>query len=86
MIKNDFILLHDPHSLPSHLAHADKFIIISNCGSTHNPFDNYDPHYQKYDKWKREIHKYNKWCLWKRNKFNLDEFKELLKKSITKDN
>lgn len=81
--KDDFILLHNPHSFPSHLSHADKFIIIANCGTNHNPFDNYDPHYQKYDKWCRKINKSKKW-FWKKKKFDFDKYEEFLKGLLKK--
>ena len=76
--KDDFILLHNPHSFPSYLSNADKFIIIANCGTDHNPYDNYDPHYQKYDKWCRKINKSNIW-LWKKKKFDFEKYEEILK-------
>lgn len=84
--KDDFILLHNPHCFPTPLFWAINFIIIDNCGTDHNPYDNYDPHYQKYDKWCREINKPNKWWLWKRKKIDFGEFEEILKKSIPIDN
>lgn len=49
--KEDFMLLHNPHNFPTPLAYAEKFLIISNCGTFHNPSLGYDIHYDKYMVW-----------------------------------
>lgn len=74
-----FMLIHGFTSFPSSLAWAKKFIIIDNCGTDHNPYDDYNKHSYKYEQWLNKIDNPPKWWFWKRKEFDFEKFKDILK-------
>lgn len=74
-----FMLIHGFTSFPSSLAWAKKFIIIDNCGTDHNPYDDYNKNSYKYEQWLNKIDNPPKWWFWKRKEFDFEKFKDILK-------
>ena len=68
-----FMLIHGYTSFPSSLAWSKRFIIIDNCGTDYNPYDDYNKHSYKYEGWLDKN---------RENNFDFEKFQKILKDSV----